>query len=100
MNCPKCKANALVKDSRPGQGYVYRRRRCESCDFRFSTVELPRDTYDEIAEAFASAWKTAAAELLRIKTAYKRPDLYPRGSFPDGNKSPRSTATKTLSKGS
>jgi len=44
MNCPVCNSsNTKVVDSRlSGHGFSIRRRReCEKCDFRFSTIEEP-----------------------------------------------------------
>ena len=39
MNCPECGSKTYVTDSRSPR----RRRRCRSCDCRFSTVELKAD---------------------------------------------------------
>ena len=40
MRCPKCHNNSSkVLDSRPGSSKVRRRRECERCGYRFSTVE-------------------------------------------------------------
>lgn len=40
MNCPSCHSSTTVIDSRAKPDTVYRRRRCDSCDFRFTTWEL------------------------------------------------------------
>ena len=48
MTCPKCGAGDLViVETRPRHGIVRRRRRCIWCDHRFTTVEMPLDTYKE-----------------------------------------------------
>lgn len=40
MNCP-CGNDTLVVDSRPSpEGYVRRRRECQTCGMRFSTYEV------------------------------------------------------------
>lgn len=40
MQCPKCNSKAIrVADSRPEPKLVRRRRVCESCNHRFSTIE-------------------------------------------------------------
>jgi transcriptional regulator NrdR family protein len=45
MQCPKCKADTIVLDSR--NGGVYRRRKCTHCDYRFTTTEV----YGEVVDA-------------------------------------------------
>ena len=39
MECPKCGRESRVLDSRPEPNQVRRRRKCRSCDERFTTVE-------------------------------------------------------------
>ena len=40
MKCPKCGSDLLtIVDSRHKPDYVFRRRKCEKCDFRFNTNE-------------------------------------------------------------
>jgi transcriptional repressor NrdR len=40
MLCPKCKhPDSKVLDSRPANTYTKRRRQCEKCGFRFTTME-------------------------------------------------------------
>ena len=39
MNCPLCKGETDVIDSRPTKNMIRRRRKCQSCGHRFSTVE-------------------------------------------------------------
>jgi transcriptional regulator NrdR family protein len=43
MICPICKSGTLVVDSRSDNENVYRRRRCRSCDHRFTTTESISD---------------------------------------------------------
>ncbi len=40
MRCFKCKSDTIVKDSRPKDGSIRRRRRCLKCGNRFSTIEV------------------------------------------------------------
>lgn len=49
FRCPACRAeNTHVCDSRGSKGKTYRRRRrfCEACGYRFSTVEVTATEYD------------------------------------------------------
>lgn len=47
MNCPKCKSERIsVIDSRPATDLVRRRRKCDDCGARFSTVEIDADFYE------------------------------------------------------
>ncbi len=40
LPCPKCAhAESDVRDSRPGDGYIRRRRRCRVCATKWSTIE-------------------------------------------------------------
>ena len=39
MNCPKCKTKTKVTDSATDGKYVYRRRLCPECGFRFFSLE-------------------------------------------------------------
>ena len=47
MRCPKCKSESVyVTDTMPGDdGRIYRRKRCEACNFRFNTVEVTEAEY-------------------------------------------------------
>ena len=51
-HCPNCKTKMTTVDSRPHLLYgfptIRRRRKCLTCDFRISTVELPVSLTDEI----------------------------------------------------
>ena len=46
MNCPMCEGNTMVIDSRPSVDSIKRRRLCEKCGYRFSTVEIDIDMYN------------------------------------------------------
>lgn len=39
MKCPACDQHSDVIDSRAAADYVYRRRRCPACGYRFTTHE-------------------------------------------------------------
>lgn len=56
ITCPACRYSECgVIDSRPSDGFIRRRRKCDSCGCRFNTVEVivadfdlrnPRDMYN------------------------------------------------------
>ena len=48
MECPLCFCSTKVVDSRPDEDCVNRRRRCISCGYRFSTVEIDMDAYKKL----------------------------------------------------
>lgn len=48
MKCPKCNGNTKVTDSRCEDDCVNRRRVCLECGYRFSTIEVDRDWYDNM----------------------------------------------------
>ena len=40
MQCPECASpKNEIYDSRKHPGHVYRRRRCQACDYAFTTIE-------------------------------------------------------------
>ena len=41
LSCPICEGDTKVKDSRKHVSGIYRRRVCDDCDYRFSTMEAP-----------------------------------------------------------
>lgn len=47
MTCPKCGGATFVKDSRPDEDTIRRRRECAECKYRFSTVEIDIDYYEK-----------------------------------------------------
>jgi Zn ribbon nucleic-acid-binding protein len=47
MNCPQCKNKDVITiDSRPVSKGVRRRRKCEKCNHRWSTQEIPKSVFD------------------------------------------------------
>ena len=55
MRCPECGARAEVLDSRPRpDGGVRRRRRCTSCEQRFTTFERAQVAPDALAAQVAA----------------------------------------------
>ena len=40
MDCPKCKGDIKVLDTRPDGEWVHRRRECLACGHRFTTIEV------------------------------------------------------------
>lgn len=53
--CPHCKScvRSEVRDSRPHEGFIRRRRRCEECANTFATLEFPEGELMSQAEARA-----------------------------------------------
>ena len=52
MNCPKChKADSSVLDSRPLKNAVRRRRKCKTCQHRWTTWETSDRSDDDLAHA-------------------------------------------------
>jgi len=51
-HCPKCNKKMMAIDSRQNMQYgfqtIKRRRKCLTCDFRVSTVEVPIDLANDI----------------------------------------------------
>jgi len=56
VTCPKCGGDTTVADSRRSEAgdSVRRRRRCLECNFRFSTLEIDVDYYDQIMQGLES----------------------------------------------
>ena len=50
MNCPKCGSDdGFVRESRTRNSNRYRRRQCNVCGYRFSTLEILVKDYKEAA---------------------------------------------------
>lgn len=63
MICPKCNNDQTkCKDSRYKDGTVYRRRTCLACGYKFTTIEVSLETYNELQ-------KVKTVILQKIKTA-------------------------------
>lgn len=43
--CSKCGANSRVTETRHYKGQLRRRRRCVTCDYRWTTIELVLDNH-------------------------------------------------------
>lgn len=73
MICPHCGSYQVhTVNSRPGDGLVRRRKECDGCSRRFSTIELPVNEYTELkqkAEELSALCKDfeERATWLRIK---------------------------------
>ena len=59
MRCPKCDSeNTSILDSRiRNDGNTRRRRRCRNCQYRFSSIEIDIDEYDDLKELAKSIQK-------------------------------------------
>lgn len=100
MKCPKCGGDGLVTDSRPSKKYIRRRRKCTSCDHRWTTVEIEtdievgsiideiravRDVLDKQTETPDSVWKRfrlIESELVRLHDTYRYFNHVYRGPRP------------------
>lgn len=71
--CPLCNvlARTDVTDSRPREdGTMRRRRYCNECKGKFSTVEIPMDQYDALLPAVARQSSKARIALNAFITEY------------------------------
>lgn len=60
MNCPNCQSNnTQVRDSRPHPDGIFRRRRCLTCNHRFSTIEIKKDDYEDMKYIIERAKRNA-----------------------------------------
>lgn len=50
MKCPVCDGDTFVYDSRPKQDSTNRRRKCLYCDYKFTTIEIDRDFYENLID--------------------------------------------------
>jgi transcriptional regulator NrdR family protein len=46
MTCPVCGGATAVIDTNPSEDSVRRKRKCRECDFRFTTIEIDEDLYE------------------------------------------------------
>lgn len=51
IKCSECGGESSVKDSRPVQSTIRRRRRCDKCGFCWTTFEVDRDSILKLREA-------------------------------------------------
>ena len=76
--CPKCGGASGVYDSRPpgmnfnASGFLVRRRKCKSCDYRWATYEVPRDIFLSATKA-RIALNDAIARLTAARDALDDP---------------------------
>lgn len=45
MDCPICFSKTATSDSRTSSDHTKRRRKCLSCGYRFTTIEIDMDSY-------------------------------------------------------
>ena len=58
--CPICASKSGVTDTRPWHASVRRRRQCFSCDYRWTTVEVPAALGDRLPEIQAALARLSA----------------------------------------
>lgn len=59
MNCPKCGSDdGFVKESRTRNFNRYRRRQCNVCGYRFSTIEILVKDYEEVAYLLGNEYQS------------------------------------------
>lgn len=64
MVCPKCNGGSTVcKNSRYKEGTVYRRRMCQDCGWKFSTVEVSMEMFSSMNAVLQKLRKVKAAVL-------------------------------------
>lgn len=56
MNCPTCNGQTRVIDTEMNEDSVKRRRKCLSCGFRFSTLEIDMDLYGKLRGSGRTAY--------------------------------------------
>jgi transcriptional repressor NrdR len=71
MNCLKCNSSTSVVDSRPQEtSAIKRRRKCNSCGYRFSTIEQVLT-------------KKTVVKKVTVKKVVNKPKVKPRDPFSD-----------------
>ena len=79
IHCPRCTSGTYVKDSRPQENYVYRRRVCKSCGHRLTTRETELEVLS-LAALFDQAQALVCdleATGVQIKDALSELELLP-----------------------
>lgn len=69
MLCPKCQEKTNALETRDRDHFIYRRRKCCGCDFRFSTQEL-------IIERPAKAAPKEAKPKTLVKVVHKKSSTF------------------------
>jgi transcriptional repressor NrdR len=50
MTCPKCFENTKVINSRHEEDAIMRRRECNACGYRFTTIEIDKDLFERMVK--------------------------------------------------
>lgn len=70
MNCPLCRGQTIVVDSRLRDDCITRRRECLVCEYRFSTIEVEREHYKRMVPPDREALRASVDRfLLNLKAA-------------------------------
>lgn len=69
MKCVKCKKDTRVAESRPRNNTVWRRRKCNSCDTQFRTIEILEPVVKPKAESLPEAPRPKS----KTRWSFKRP---------------------------
>lgn len=72
--CPNCKSERIaVINSRDKETSIWRRRRCQDCEFTYSTREMMQDEYDRV-QSFVKAVSEFAkiVEKSKIENEFKK----------------------------
>jgi hypothetical protein len=48
--CGLCGGKSIVTDTRPWHASIKRRRKCQSCDYRWTTIEVPYDLAERLPD--------------------------------------------------
>ena len=65
MNCPLCKGQTIVVDSRPHDNDTTRRRECLACEYRFTTIEVSREQYQRLLPPDRAALRASVDRFLQ-----------------------------------
>lgn len=78
MNCPKCRSNSKVLESRLTDGGVRRRRECLKCGTRFATIEAC-----VTKKAAKPREEKKIPPLVKTVEGKRRPEYWPEDETPD-----------------
>lgn len=73
MNCPICNSDKLIcTDSRPSRGNTRRRKECQMCAHRFTTLEISADEYKTLKykEMFLEDVLKRVGDIDKLKGVY------------------------------
>ena len=68
MNCPTCGGQTRVYDSTAQADNIKRRRKCLTCDYRFTTVEIDMDMYNTMRGTNLKTARKTALDALKKAT--------------------------------